>query len=60
ELERSETLAIGDREIDVAAGKAAGLDTCRFGSAQENTEADYHVSSLAEVYPYLAIHPNTD
>jgi phosphoglycolate phosphatase-like HAD superfamily hydrolase len=30
-LRRDETMAIGDREIDVAAGRAAGVHTCFFG-----------------------------
>ena len=52
-LERGETLAIGDREIDVAAGKAVGLATCLYGAAEEGTAADYHVGSYTKLYPYL-------
>lgn len=53
-LERGETLAIGDREIDVTADKAAGLSTCLYGATPEGTEADYHVSSYSELLSYLA------
>lgn len=56
-LERSETLAIGDREIDVAAGKAAGLDTCLYSVSMEDTAANYHVSDYGELYCYLAATP---
>jgi phosphoglycolate phosphatase-like HAD superfamily hydrolase len=32
-LLRDEVLLIGDREVDLFAGQAAGVRTCRFGSA---------------------------
>jgi HAD superfamily hydrolase (TIGR01509 family) len=48
-LAPEETLAIGDREIDVLAGRAAGVRTCLFGTPAEGTAADEVVSDLAGV-----------
>jgi HAD superfamily hydrolase (TIGR01509 family) len=48
-LERRVTLAIGDREIDIAAGKAAGVATCLYGGIVEETVADYHVNNYGEL-----------
>jgi HAD superfamily hydrolase (TIGR01509 family) len=48
-LDPRATLAIGDREIDVLAGRAAGVRTCLFGAEAEATAADEVVSDLAGV-----------
>jgi HAD superfamily hydrolase (TIGR01509 family) len=50
-LERTVTLAIGDREIDIMAGQAAGLATCLYGSPSDETAAEYHISSYVELLP---------
>ena len=56
-LDPSETLAVGDREIDVAAGKAAGLDSCLYSASMEDTAANYQVRDYGELYRYLAATP---
>jgi HAD superfamily hydrolase (TIGR01509 family) len=48
-LSRAETLAIGDREIDVLAGKAAGLPTCLFAGEGKITAADFCVENFFEL-----------
>jgi phosphoglycolate phosphatase-like HAD superfamily hydrolase len=48
-LGRDETLAIGDREIDVLAGRAAGVLTCRFGRDLRETAADLAIDDLGEL-----------
>jgi phosphoglycolate phosphatase-like HAD superfamily hydrolase len=46
DLDRDATLAIGDREIDVLAGRAAGVVTCLFGSAGASTQADLVIADF--------------
>ena len=52
-LAREEVLAIGDRDIDVLAGHAAGVRTCRFGLPSTAAVADYSVAEYAELYRIL-------
>jgi HAD superfamily hydrolase (TIGR01509 family) len=52
-LKRSETLAVGDREIDILAGQAAGLATCLFGPAIQGISADLIVSNLDQLHKYI-------
>jgi phosphoglycolate phosphatase-like HAD superfamily hydrolase len=54
ELRREETMAVGDREIDILAGRAAGLFTCLFALKADSKVADLTVSSFDELYRYLA------
>lgn len=49
DLDKGETVAICDREIDAAAGKRAGLLTCILGRADENFTATCFVSNLDEL-----------
>jgi HAD superfamily hydrolase (TIGR01509 family) len=42
-LNRTETLAIGDRDLDLAAGKAAGIHTALYGSAPNKVIPDFHI-----------------
>jgi HAD superfamily hydrolase (TIGR01509 family) len=53
DLSRAETLAVGDREIDVLAGKAAGLRTCLFRGEDARTEADLSIHQLDDLLRYL-------
>lgn len=46
DFRREETLAIGDRDIDVLAGQAAGVRTCFFG-AEPQVPADYVITDFA-------------
>ena len=52
-LSRDQTLAIGDREIDVLAGRAAGVVTCLFGRADPATVADLVVTDFADLLRLL-------
>lgn len=52
-LERVETLAVGDRDIDVLAGRAAGLLTCLFGPAIPGITVDLTVSNFDELHNYI-------
>lgn len=52
-LRREETMAIGDREIDVLAGRATGIFTCSFGLGAGRVRADLAISSFDELYRYL-------
>lgn len=42
-------LAIGDRGLDITAGRASGLRTCLLGEPTDQTEADYGVEHLDEL-----------
>jgi phosphoglycolate phosphatase-like HAD superfamily hydrolase len=44
------SLVVGDRELDIEAGIAAGVRTCVLGENKQNIVADYHVSNLLELY----------
>jgi phosphoglycolate phosphatase-like HAD superfamily hydrolase len=48
-LRRETTMTIGDREIDVQAGKAAGVVTCFFGDASAGVDADLAITEFAEL-----------
>ena len=48
-LRRDATMAIGDRDIDVLAGKAAGLVTCFFGEASAGVDADITITDFEEL-----------
>jgi phosphoglycolate phosphatase-like HAD superfamily hydrolase len=52
-LERAETISVGDREIDVLAGRAAGLFTCLFGAELDGVPADLTISNFDELYRYI-------
>ncbi len=54
-LERDETMAIGDREIDVRAGSAAGVMTCFFGSVDTPVEADLVIADFSELARLLEV-----
>ena len=43
-LQRAETLAVGDRDIDIQAGSAAGLRTCGFGGEIKQSVPDFRLS----------------
>lgn len=53
DLTRSEVLAIGDRDIDTLAARAAGLCTCLFGAAEATVPADYVISDFYELHRAL-------
>ena len=53
-LVRDETMAIGDRDIDVLAGRSAGLFTCFFGPVNADVDADLRIADLSELAGLLA------
>ena len=53
DLPRDETLAVGDREIDILAGIAAGIRTCLFRGEDSRTEADLSIRQFDELLQYL-------
>ena len=48
-LRRDATMAVGDRDIDVLAGKAAGVVTCFFGEAPAGLDADVTITDFGEL-----------
>lgn len=52
-LKRVETLTVGDRGIDIQAGRAAGLFTCFFGAATQGAGADLVIARFDELYRFL-------
>jgi phosphoglycolate phosphatase-like HAD superfamily hydrolase len=57
-LQREETMAVGDRDIDVLAGQAAGIFTCLFSLCMDGAAADLTISSFDELYRYLVSRNN--
>ena len=53
-LKREETLTVGDREIDIQAGQAAGIVSCFYGVESKNINADLVFSNFDDLYPHLA------
>jgi phosphoglycolate phosphatase-like HAD superfamily hydrolase len=54
DLKRAETMAVGDRAIDILAGQAAGLFSCLFGPDTDGAAADLTVGSFDELYQFIA------
>jgi len=52
-LQPEETLTVGDRQIDILAGQAAGLFSCFYGVETDGVKADLAISSFDELYEYL-------
>jgi phosphoglycolate phosphatase-like HAD superfamily hydrolase len=52
-LERPRTLAIGDRDIDVQAGKAAGLPTVLYGSFPCTADPDCRIRDYRELLDWM-------
>lgn len=46
-LDPRRTLAVGDRELDILAGKRAGADACLFSKGTGETAADYVIADLS-------------
>ena len=57
-LRHEETMAVGDRDIDVRAGQAVGIFTCLFGLKADGVVADLTISSFDELYRYLVSRSN--
>jgi phosphoglycolate phosphatase-like HAD superfamily hydrolase len=52
-LDSDQTLAIGDRDIDILAGRAAGVLTCRFGRDDATGTADLVIGDFRELLRLL-------
>jgi phosphoglycolate phosphatase-like HAD superfamily hydrolase len=52
-LDRVETAAIGDRDVDIQAGKAAGIRTCLYHRGEGEYSADLVFSDYKELLLYL-------
>ncbi len=52
-LKREETITVGDREIDILAGRAAGVATCFFGLEPKAIDADLIISDFRDLYQFL-------
>lgn len=59
-LDRYATLAIGDREIDMQAARAAGLRTCFFGAAPHGQPVDYEVADFFTLLRQLEVAANQE
>jgi len=53
DLMHEETMAVGDRDIDIQAGRAAGVFTCLFGDEGDGVIADLTVHSFGELHRHL-------
>lgn len=54
-LVKEETLAVGDRELDVLAAKNAGITACLISRKTVETAADIQISSFEELYPLIEL-----
>ena len=54
QLEPATVLAIGDRDLDILAGQALGVQTCRFGAERCPAGADLAIRSLEALLPFCA------
>jgi phosphoglycolate phosphatase-like HAD superfamily hydrolase len=52
-LPREETMTIGDRDIDILAGQAAGVATCLFGTPGDAVTPDLIIGSFDELLVFL-------
>ena len=52
-LEREETINIGDRGIDIAAGQAAGIFSCLYGSKIDSVRPDLVVDDFGDLYEFI-------
>lgn len=50
-IERGETITVGDREIDITAGQAAGLFSCLFGNG--GSTADFCFQDFADLQTFI-------
>jgi phosphoglycolate phosphatase-like HAD superfamily hydrolase len=53
ELNREETLAVGDRDLDILAGKAAGLTTCLYNGKDYESEPDLVIDDYSQLLDFL-------
>lgn len=54
-LAAEKTLAIGDRELDILAGKAAGMDACLLHRTGADSAADYQLPDVESLYALMGL-----
>lgn len=60
-LPREQVLAVGDRDLDILAGRRAGIATCLFNAAPSpNVTPDYVIAHLDELAPLLCLDADSD
>jgi phosphoglycolate phosphatase-like HAD superfamily hydrolase len=52
-LEREETINVGDREIDIVAGQSAGIFSCLYGSESGSVRPDLVVDDFDDLYQFI-------
>lgn len=52
-LDRSQCLLIGDRDLDIVAGRCAGIRTCFFGSEPHDAQPDLEIADFAALLDWL-------
>ena len=52
-LKREETITVGDRDIDILAGQAAGVFSCFFGKNPEDVDPDLVISNFHDLHQFL-------
>ena len=52
-LNPNETLLVGDRDLDIQAGRAASVRTLLFGGAELNTPADFQIDHYSQLLSRL-------
>lgn len=57
DLQKKETMAIGDRAIDIIAAQAAGIFACCYGTAGDNAQPDLCLQDYRVLHKFLANDP---
>ena len=52
-LDKIETINIGDREIDIVAGQSMGIFSCLYGSESINVKPDLVVNDYGDLYQFI-------
>ena len=53
QLNPTETITVGDRDIDILAGQAAGIFSCFFGADAGKSSPDFIFTQYDELYAFL-------
>ncbi len=56
QLNPKETMTVGDRDIDILAGQAAGIFSCFFGTDAGKSKPDFIFTRYDELYAFLLNH----